>query len=130
VLVLFEQPGPAFAIPAADLDRLSGSIGVAPGRAGRGFGLCEQWTDYEGVPEKLRRRDEMLDDMTVYWLTATAASSAPIYWRSMRSFKEHSIEVLVGVSLFRHPSRRPTKYAPASGTHAREGLAHGVSRTG
>jgi hypothetical protein len=105
--------------PAADLDRLSGSIGVAPGRAGRGFGLCEQWTDYEGVPEKLRRRDEMLDDMTVYWLTATAASSAPIYWRSMRSFKEHGSRFSSASACSVATSTSPADEIRASFRHSR-----------
>ena len=60
----------------------------------------EQWTDHGGDPEELLSRDEMLDNITLYWLTATAASSARIYWQSMRSFREHEIAVPVGVSLF------------------------------
>lgn len=60
----------------------------------------EQWTDHNGDPEALLSRDEMLDNITLYWLTATAASSARIYWQSMRSFREHEIAVPVGVSLF------------------------------
>lgn len=60
----------------------------------------EQWTDHRGDPEELLSRDEMLDNITLYWLTATAASSARIYWQSMRSFREHEIAVPVGVSLF------------------------------
>jgi pimeloyl-ACP methyl ester carboxylesterase len=60
----------------------------------------EQWTDHEGNPEQLLSRDEMLDNITLYWLTATAASSARIYWQSMRTFKEHAVEVPVGFSQF------------------------------
>lgn len=60
----------------------------------------EQWTDHGGDPEQLLSRDEMLDNITLYWLTATAASSARIYWQNSRSFKEHELAVPVGVSLF------------------------------
>jgi epoxide hydrolase len=60
----------------------------------------EQWTDHGGDPEQLLSRDEMLDNIMLYWLTATAASSARIYWQNSRSFKEHEIAVPVGVSLF------------------------------
>jgi pimeloyl-ACP methyl ester carboxylesterase len=42
----------------------------------------------------------MLDNITLYWLTATAASSARIYWQNSRSFKEHEVKVPVGVSQF------------------------------
>ncbi len=60
----------------------------------------EQWTDHDGNPEPLLSRDEMLDSITLYWLTGTAASSARIYWQSSRTFKEHKIEVPVGFSQF------------------------------
>jgi len=36
-------------------------------------------TDNNGDPESALTRDEMLDDITLYWLTDTAASSARIY---------------------------------------------------
>ncbi|TWT01651.1 alpha/beta fold hydrolase [Reyranella sp. CPCC 100927] len=38
------------------------------------------WTDNKGDPETALTRDEMLDDITLYWLTETAASSARIYF--------------------------------------------------
>lgn len=38
------------------------------------------WTDNNGDPETALTRDEMLDDITLYWLTDTAASSARIYF--------------------------------------------------
>jgi pimeloyl-ACP methyl ester carboxylesterase len=60
----------------------------------------EQWTDHGGDPEQALSRDEMLDNVTLYWLTRTAASSARIYWQSSRTFKEHPIAVPVGYSQF------------------------------
>ena len=39
-----------------------------------------EWTDTDGEPERALTKDEMLDDITLYWLTNTAASSARIYW--------------------------------------------------
>lgn len=38
------------------------------------------WTDNNGDPETALTRDEMLDNITLYWLTDTAASSARIYF--------------------------------------------------
>ena len=32
------------------------------------------WTDCDGHPENALSRDEMLDDVTLYWVTATAAT--------------------------------------------------------
>lgn len=70
------------------------------GQAAWFYEKYEQWTDHDGDPETLLSRDEMLDNITLYWLTATAASSARIYWQSMQTFKEHPIAVPVGYSQF------------------------------
>ncbi|PRX47703.1 pimeloyl-ACP methyl ester carboxylesterase [Prauserella shujinwangii] len=58
-------------------------------------GLCawivekfRAWTDCAGHPENALTRDEMLDDVTLYWLTGTATSSARLYWESFRSVSE------------------------------------------
>ena len=41
------------------------------------------WTDNRGRPEDAIDRDALLDNVMVYWLTNTAASSARLYWESM-----------------------------------------------
>ncbi|HKH91836.1 MAG TPA: epoxide hydrolase [Gemmatimonadaceae bacterium] len=38
------------------------------------------WTHTGGEPEKVLTRDEMLDNITLYWLTNTGASSSRSYW--------------------------------------------------
>jgi pimeloyl-ACP methyl ester carboxylesterase len=38
------------------------------------------WTYSDGDPENVLTRDEMLDDISLYWLTGTGASAAQIYW--------------------------------------------------
>jgi pimeloyl-ACP methyl ester carboxylesterase len=39
--------------------------------------------DYnDGEPERLLTRDDFLDNVTLYWLTNTAASSARLYWET------------------------------------------------
>jgi epoxide hydrolase len=40
------------------------------------------WTDCDGHPENVLGRDEMLDNVMVYWLNAAGASSARLYWES------------------------------------------------
>jgi epoxide hydrolase len=40
------------------------------------------WTDNDGDPEDVLTPDEMLDSITLYWLTNTAASSARIYFEN------------------------------------------------
>ena len=40
------------------------------------------WTYSGGNAEKVLTKDEILDDITLYWLTNTAASSAQLYWEN------------------------------------------------
>jgi len=42
------------------------------------------WTDNKGDPEEAFSLDHMLDDITLYWLTNTAASSPRLYYESFR----------------------------------------------
>lgn len=41
-----------------------------------------QWTDCNGHPENVLTRDELLDNVMLYWLCNAGASSARIYWES------------------------------------------------
>ncbi len=59
------------------------------------------WTDTDGEPERALTRDEMLDDITLYWLTDTAASSARIYWEdSAHKTKAGEVSIPAAVSRF------------------------------
>jgi len=40
------------------------------------------WSDCDGHPEKALSRDELLDNIMLYWLPATGAASARLYWES------------------------------------------------
>ncbi|WP_370645511.1 epoxide hydrolase family protein [Pseudonocardia sp. DSM 110487] len=40
------------------------------------------WTDCDGHPEKAVSRDNLLDNVMMYWLTNSAASSARMYWEN------------------------------------------------
>jgi epoxide hydrolase len=42
------------------------------------------WTDCDGHPENVLTRDELLDNVMLYWLPGNAASSARLYWESFR----------------------------------------------
>ena len=44
------------------------------------------WTDCDGHPENALTRDEMLDNVMLYWVTGTGASSARLYWESFGGF--------------------------------------------
>ena len=58
------------------------------------------WTDNQGTPEDALTLDEMLDNIMLYWLPGTGASSARLYWESFRSFGGAKIELPMGVSVF------------------------------
>ena len=59
------------------------------------------WTDCNGHPENALTRDEMLDNVMLYWLTAAGASSARLYWESFKSLVEGTkVEVPTGVAAF------------------------------
>jgi pimeloyl-ACP methyl ester carboxylesterase len=46
-------------------------------------GLAAFMYDYnDGEPERLLTKDDFLDDVTLYWLTNTAVSSARLYWET------------------------------------------------
>jgi pimeloyl-ACP methyl ester carboxylesterase len=45
----------------------------------------KEWTDSKDAPEDAVDRDQMLTDVMVYWLTATAGSSARLYYEFARS---------------------------------------------
>src|SRR6202020_2244006 len=59
------------------------------------------WTDCDGHPEKLLTRDELLDNVMVYWVTGTATSSARLYWESFRVWRGgNRVELPTGVAAF------------------------------
>lgn len=60
------------------------------------------WTDCNGHPENVLSRDEMLDNVMLYWLPANGASSARLYWESFVSPPTNDIDIPVAVSIFPH----------------------------
>ncbi|HUA48005.1 MAG TPA: epoxide hydrolase [Solirubrobacteraceae bacterium] len=61
-----------------------------------------EWTDTDGEPERVLTKDEMLDDITLYWLTNTAASAARIYWEDS-AHKTTAGEVSIPAAVSRFP---------------------------
>lgn len=60
------------------------------------------WTDCNGHPENALTRDEMLDDIMLYWLPGTGASSARLYWESFGrgGGGATAVTIPVGASIF------------------------------
>lgn len=67
-----------------------------------------EWSDSGGVPERVLSRDAILNDITLYWLTNTGASSSRFYWEnnnnnfSAETQKTRDIKVPVAISVFPH----------------------------
>jgi pimeloyl-ACP methyl ester carboxylesterase len=58
------------------------------------------WTDCDGHPENALTRDQLLDNVMLYWLPGTGASSARLYWESFRSPGLEPVGVPSGCSIF------------------------------
>lgn len=85
-----------------------------------GYGLCDspatlaafmyekiaEWTDSGGEPERVLTKDEILDAISLYWLTDTGASASRFYWEnnnnnfSSAAQKTNEITVPVAVTVF------------------------------
>ncbi|MFP6807139.1 MAG: epoxide hydrolase [Pseudomonadales bacterium] len=62
-----------------------------------------QWMDCKGQPENIVSKDELLDNVMMYWLPNAGASSARIYWESFgnsTSSNTNPITMPVGCSIF------------------------------
>jgi epoxide hydrolase len=59
------------------------------------------WSDCEGDPDALFTTDALLDNIMLYWLTRSGASSARLYWESFRkAFAPTILDLPVGCSIF------------------------------
>lgn len=69
------------------------------------------WTDCDGHPENVLTRDELLDNVMLYWLPGTGASSGRLYWESFTEFGSKLAPVTspVGVSVFPKEITRPSR---------------------
>ncbi|MBD1848390.1 epoxide hydrolase [Cyanobacteria bacterium FACHB-63] len=65
-----------------------------------------QWTSSSSNSEKSPTKDEVLDDITLYWLTNSAVSSARLYWENKASLlnaiaqKTDEISLPVAITVF------------------------------
>lgn len=62
-----------------------------------------EWTYSGGNAEKSLTKDEMLDDISLYWLTNTAASSAQLYWENntnnFNAVEQRTAEIKIPVAV-------------------------------
>lgn len=77
--------------------------GLADSPVGQAAWILEkfyQWMDCDGHPESVASRDELLDNVMLYWLPDAGASSARIYWESTGTTATDPIDIPVGCSIF------------------------------
>lgn len=81
--------------------------GLADSAVGQMAWIIEKfynWTDCERNgsrhPENVLNKDELLDNVMVYWLNNAGASSARLYWESFNSANLDPIDMPVGCSIF------------------------------
>ena len=77
--------------------------GLADSPAGQLAWIMEKfwaWTDCDGHPENVLSRDELLDNVMMYWATNSATSSARLYWESFTRMGAGRVEVPTGVASF------------------------------
>jgi len=74
------------------------------------------WTDHDGDLETVLTRDELLDNLMLYWLPGNGASAARLYWESIRQVNQwisgHSsdvVDVPAGCSVFPKELQRPSR---------------------
>jgi pimeloyl-ACP methyl ester carboxylesterase len=78
--------------------------GLADSPAGQAAWMYDKfaaWTQSGGEPERVLTQDEMLDDISLYWLTDSATSSAQLYWENnSNNFNAVDISIPAAVTVF------------------------------
>ncbi len=77
--------------------------GLADSPAGQAAWIVEKyqaWMDCDGHPENVLTRDELLDQVMLYWLPNAATSSARLYWESFAKVNREPLTLPVGISQF------------------------------
>jgi len=85
--------------------------GLTDSPAGQAAWIAEKfwaWTDNNGHPEDALSRQQILDEISVYWFTASATSSARLYWESFGSFRD-KITAPSGLSVYPRDITRPSR---------------------
>jgi epoxide hydrolase len=102
------------------------------GQAAWIYDIFNSGTGNVGRPEDALSRDEMLDEITLFWLTDTAASSARIYLEQAQLMGKHNnpgrVELPVGVSVF--PNDLPPARSWAPLVYPQLFYWHGLDRGG
>ena len=76
----------------------------------------QAWTDCDGDLSTVLTRDELLDNLMLYWLPGTGASAARMYWESFRAVQARFrtgttdlVKVPTACSIFPRENPRPSR---------------------
>ena len=109
-LAAFGESGSAYArIQGTRPQTIGYSLADSPvGQAAWIYEKLVQWADPNDAPPL--SRDEMLDNIMLYWLSNSGASSARLYFESFATdFSRQQLDIPVGVSVFPGELYRPLK---------------------
>lgn len=71
------------------------------------------WADHDGDLDAVVPRDRLLDAVSVYWFTATAGSSAQLYWESYTSSPFRPVVVPTGFLVLPTDAQMPRPWVEA-----------------
>jgi len=111
-LVAYGNSGSAYArLQGTRPQTIGYSLSDSPvGQAAWIYEKLAQWSDPNDGPEHELTRDEILDNIMLYWLSNTGASSARLYFESFATdFSRQQLNIPAGVSVFPGELYRPLK---------------------
>jgi epoxide hydrolase len=86
--------------------------GLADSPVGQAAWIYEKfqgWSDAADDPDAAFGKDALLDNIMLYWLTNSGASSARLYWESFDRFAASQVTVPTGITAFPKEIFRPSK---------------------
>ena len=114
----YREKGSAYAQLQSTRSQLAGYV-LADSPAAQAawiYDIFNFGTGVTGRPEDALSRDDMLDEITLFWLTNTAASSARIYLEQAELIGKRNnpgrVDLPVGVSVFPHDLPPARSWAP------------------
>lgn len=107
----FNKDGAGYSVIQSTRPQTLG-YGLTDSPAGQAAWIFEKfaaWTDSQGDPLTVLSYDEILDNIMLYWLPGNAASSARLYWESLRNFAADPTDLPTGCSIFPGEIVRPSR---------------------
>jgi len=110
---LYREGGSGYARLQATRPQTVG-YGLTDSPSGQAAWILEkfyEWSDCDGCLENYLNRDDLLDNVMMYWVSGSAASSARLYWESAKSAARAATKITVptAVAVFPREIVRPVR---------------------